>query len=381
MPTMPVNNPPAPVIEEIKLAWLGEEECEKLKAEFNIETRQHKNGANTAGDRVPTDKGMESHHILQDAAMKGLVSKYSGWAVMLDGSPGGEHDVANQSQIDRNCPGGGVQGAGPATFGELQNAGRDDLTKALKDRKGKDGKPMGEEKAKHLADCLVVEAGKQSEEKHKGEEDLTPNTPVSPVKGCFAPGTWIWLTGTEGMLVEDLEPGTWVSSLSGKREVVRTEECRGSLVEIELGAETVRLAPFHRLRLASGHMVCADALVEGHLVESLAGPLRVEGVHRSTRDGLVHTFGFATSDSCPIGRSGVLVEIPYLGPRAASITFLAPVHCQTFIGERREHEQASREIEGTDRVRKYAGGLIDARCDPQRERSHPAPYLCARDVG
>jgi hypothetical protein len=333
MPTMPVNNPPAPVIEEIKLAWLGEEECEKLKAEFNIETRQHKKGANTAGDRVPTDKGMESHHILQDAAMKGLVSKYSGWAVMLDGSPGGEHDVANQSQINRNCP-GGAEGTGPASFGALQEAGRDDLAKALKDRKGMDGKPMGEEKAKQLADCLVVEAVGQSEEKHTGKEDLTEKTPVSPVKGCFAAGTWIWLTGIECMAVEDLEPGTWVSGQSGKREVVRTEECRGSLVEIELSAETVRLAPFHRLYLACGHMARADELVEGHFLESLAGPLRVKGVRRSTADELVHTFGFATNDSCPIGRSGVLVEIPYLGPRAASITCLVPVNCQTSVGER-----------------------------------------------
>ena len=87
-------NPPAPVSEGIVVPGHSKATCDKIKAEFGVVTRTHRKGA-----KASTNK--ESHHALQDKAMKGLISKYSGWAILLSKT---EHAVANSSQIARNCP-------------------------------------------------------------------------------------------------------------------------------------------------------------------------------------------------------------------------------------------------------------------------------------
>jgi hypothetical protein len=298
-----VNNAPTPVLESIAVAINTDEDCAAIKSRFGIETRTHRKGADSSS-------GMESHHILQDKAMTGNISKYSGHAVLLNGKSGGTHDVVNASQIARNCPPGSGGGAGPTTFGALQQAARDDLVKGFK----QEGKT--DEEAKKLADCLVAEAvaATQDNRAKKKKPYLTQNSPVSPVQGCLASGTLVWLDAFERIPIETLRVGTMIAARSAECRVVRTDQCWARVVSIAIDGEVVRLAPYHRVRLPTGRSIRVDALRTGHTLCTVNGPAHVTRVESADRAERVFNFGLGHADACRVGRCGLWVEITDQGP-------------------------------------------------------------------
>ena len=92
------NHPTAPVFESV--VGPVPTNCDSLKLKYGIVTRKHCRGSSNARK--------ESHHILQDKAMTGLISKYSGWAVLLNAGSGGEHERRQRgpggAQLPRRRP-------------------------------------------------------------------------------------------------------------------------------------------------------------------------------------------------------------------------------------------------------------------------------------
>jgi len=314
------NHPPTGVLESIAQAVFDKDECEALKNEYNIVTRRHSSGANTSGNRRPGDKGKESHHILQDKAMEGLIGKRSGWAVLLDAAPGGEHDIANTSQIARNCPAGSGGGQGPKTFGELQKAAKEDLVKALQG--------IGKN-AEKLANCLVVEAVKETEKKRRRrpnkKHSLKESSRVKPVKGCFAYGTLIWLNDMLRDTVENIKEGSRITTDLGEEIVVRCDYCMSDLVILSFkGSHKIALAPSHRVRLANGQYLRANVLRIGHQLESEYGHLSVSGIQRTHSIHNVYNIGVGHSASCKIGEAGLRVELSDIGTSIISNANITP---------------------------------------------------------
>jgi hypothetical protein len=299
------NHPPAPVVETIVVPIHTDADCDAIKAEFDIETRTHRKGA-------ASGTGMESHHVLQDKAMTGLISKYSGHAVLLAGAVGGEHDIINNSQIARNCPPGSGGGAGPSTFGQLQTAARDDLAKGLQGRRvsNKTGKPMSKAQAEKLADCLVAEAVRKTNEKRedKGEEPLNADSAVSPVQGCITPDTLVWTADTTPVAAHRLSEGMLVRGAGGLRAILGVEECYGETIEICLESDSVVLASSHRARLDIGAYVRADKLQVGDVLATLYGGRRIRDLRRSCAPTRLRRFLLSAKDECYVGSTGIEIE-------------------------------------------------------------------------
>jgi len=304
----PSNNPPAPVSEALTVPSPDAQECTQLKEKFDIKTRQHRKGA-------PKASGNESHHILQDKAMEGIVSTYSGFAVLLDGASGGAHDVVNKSQTERNCH-DGLEGQGPSTFGGLQQTARDDLKKGIQKKASDEGKPMTDTEAETLSNCLVVEAVKHTEKyvKKKGRPPLTKDTPVSPVKGCFVLGTLVWLDERHRVPVESITRGTAVQARSGRRVVTRIDGCQAAVVRILLPHGELAIASYHELRLRCGRAIRSDALRAGHELQTHFGPQVVLAVFPEPARRPLVNLGFDVPDACRVGESGVWAAVSDLGP-------------------------------------------------------------------
>lgn len=318
------NNPPCPVLESIAAAMDKPTECGKIKVDFGIVSRRHGSGANRNGKRKPKEKGLESHHVLQDKAMVDLVGKRDGLAVLLGAANGGTHDQINADQIGRNCP-----GPGPANFGELKVASRQDLAKVLEGREH-EGKKMTKEEAEFAADCLVAEAEKHA---NKVREDnkkkpLTNKTGVAKVKGCFAYGTLIWLNENAKIAVETLQSGDVIETLIGPMSVIRTDACVTTLVELGVGSTQVAIAPFHRVHLANGHSLKAEMLKVGHQVETAFGPQRVQNVRFIDRAHDVVSFAMKTPAGCRIGPCGLWVDVYHLGPRVSMTVNIDSTECK-----------------------------------------------------
>ena len=291
------NHPTAPVFESV--VGPVPTNCASLKLKYGIVTRKHRRGS--------SNSRKESHHILQEKAMTGQVSKYSGWAVLLNAGSGGEHDVVNAAQAAHNCPGGG-----PTSFGALLQASAKDLEGALVG-KVHNGNTMSPAEAKKVAACLVAEAEAETNKvrKDKKKKPLAANSKVDPVaQQCLPVGTLVWLGARARAAVETLAEGTMIEVASVPQPIARVTTCAGPLVDIRFGRYRVALARHHRVRLANGSMLRADRLRLGHVVDAAAGPLRVIKVR--TGDAVVPLFRFALAQAseCRIGSGGLWVEVP-----------------------------------------------------------------------
>ena len=290
------NHPTAPVFESV--VGPVPTNCDSLKLKYGIVTRKHCKGS--------SNPRKESHHILQDKAMTGLISKYSGWAVLLNAGSGGEHDVVNAAQAARNCPGGG-----PTSFGELIKASTKDLEGALVG-KVNDGNTMSPAEAKKVAACLVAEAEEETNKarKDKKKKPLNANSRVDPVsQQCLPAGALVWLDERTRALVETLVEGTMIEVAAGPRPIARVSICAGPLVEIRFGRHRARLAGHHRVRLANASMLRADRLRPGHVVDAAAGPLRVAKVHIGEAVVPLFRFALAQADVCRVGSGGLWIEV------------------------------------------------------------------------
>lgn len=303
------NNIPTPVLNSITVAIHSDATCSQIKAKYNIKSRKHARGGSG---------NIESHHILQDKAMKGLISKYSGHAILLTKSV---HRRINARQIARNCP-----GPGPANFGELQKSARDDLKTVLRGKKH-NGNTMTAAEAKIAADCLVVEAVKatQANRKKKNKKYLNDNSRVKKVKGCFSPRTLIWLNDRVKVAVESLQSGDIIETNEGPMKVVLTDTCVTTLIEVNIGHSWVAMAPFHRVLLDNGRFLRTDLLKVGHLVETVHGPQQVQNIRFVDYANNVVSFTLEASSACRIGTCGLLVEIPHVSHRVSMIVNVTPI--------------------------------------------------------
>lgn len=302
------NNPPTPVLNSMSFSPPSDATCTQIKAKYNIKTRKHKKGGSG---------NIESHHILQDKAMTGLISKYSGHAILLTKSV---HRRINARQIARNCP-----GPGPSSFGELQDSARDDLKAVLKGKKHK-GNTMTSAEAQIAADCLVAEAvvATQANRKKKGKKYLSQNSKVKKVKGCFAIGTLIWVNDRVKVAVESLQPGDTIETNKGPRNVVLTDICVTTLIEIEIGDSLIAMAPFHRVLLKNGRFLRSDLLKVGHQVDTAHGPQRVQDVRFIDYAHNLVSFALETSSICRVGVNGLMVEGTHVNQRVSTIVTKFP---------------------------------------------------------
>ena len=303
------NNGPTPVLNSIAVTKHSKIKCDAVKAKFNIKTRKHAKGGSG---------NIESHHICQDKAMTGLISKYSGHAILLTKSV---HRRINARQIARNCP-----GPGPTTFSELQISAREDLRTVLKGKKH-NGNTMTDAEAKIAADCLVEESVRatQANRKKKKRKYLTQNSRVKKVKGCFARGTLIWLNNRVKVPVESLQPGDIIETNEGTRTVVLTDTCVTSLIEVEIEHSWVRMAPFHRVLLTNGRFLRSDLLKVGHQIDTEHGPEQIQNIRFIEFTKEVVSFTLEAPGACRIGACGLQVNVPHSDHRVSMTVNIVPI--------------------------------------------------------
>lgn len=299
-------NPPTPATEGVNPALQKKLECDKLKADHKVVARTHKKGAKASSSK-------ESHHVLQDKAMTGRISKYSGFAVLLSKT---EHKIANALQTKRNCV-GGREGMGAKTFGQLKKDAKSDVTAALKNRKNKDtGKPISGAKLKKLAQCIVDEAVRETQKKRKKNKNKKQRKPlknddsVKPVKGCLAAGTQVWLGNGEQINVAQLTEGMLIQTPYGARPVQRVGQCRGQVRRLQLGGEQIDLSPQHFVQLANGSMRRADALLPGHVVRTRSGPKALTATRINDSHNVLFSVALPAHAVCYVGAIGLNVALP-----------------------------------------------------------------------
>lgn len=313
----PVNHAPTPVMEGVSPSVPGPMSCEQLKVDFNIETGCHKE--NREGSTKKNSSTYQSHHILQDAATNGIVSRDAALAVMLaDSCRDTEHQRITARQNERRDNkkfgrGGSMPGS---TFGEVKKQSKEDISAALAGkRKNKEGREMTKEEADFVADCLVVEAEKEAKRQAKKDgKKLDDNTPVERPGGCFTAGTLVWLDDQRRTPVEALPRGARLETSAGSFAVVRVDQCHHDVVTIVLGGGELSLASFHRVVGERGALVRAGSLRVGDVVQTHEGPRMIEAVRRSAALVPVHSFGLGPAARCRIGEVGVWVEVPASGP-------------------------------------------------------------------
>ncbi len=330
MPLAPVNNPPAPVQEQVAPAGgtPPEDPCEALADEFDLETGSH--SANTSGSDKLSSTSYQSHHVLQDAATDSLIPRGDALAVMLfDSHRGTEHGTITKLQNARKAAKGGGSGTVPAvTFGELKKQARADLVAGLEGkRKSKiTGKPMTKAQAEQAADCLVADAEKKVKDKAKKDgKRITDSTPVKQPGGCFPAGTLVWLAGAGPKPVEAIVPGDWIQTNDGTIEILRVDGCRHDLVEIHLECETITLASFHRVLTHDGEVLRADGCRAGMHLSTASGVRAILAVrHLPGRHGVVR-LGLRRSSVCRVGAVGLHTIIPEAGPAVGRTEQVVPM--------------------------------------------------------
>jgi hypothetical protein len=303
--TTPVNHPPAAVLNALSITV--PDNCTELKTKHGITTRPHGDGAKGAKNEANKGTeiyGKESHHVLQNAAVSGLIGRRAGIALLLDGSDGGLHDQINARQIARNCP-----GPGPKNFGELVKAAREDLRDSF------EKKPMPKEDADALATCVTNEAAKAAEDASVDDDDrttLTSKTGVAPVKGCFPATTLVWLDELGPPLcLGEIQVG--MMTRDGRR-VLRTDHCVSELVELHTGFGQVELAGAHQVVMSSGRLCRADRVRAGDQVATLYGPSELLTVRHLERRVPVISLGFERRTQLAVGSCGIWVDVPWSGP-------------------------------------------------------------------
>ena len=283
-------------------------ECKKLKDDHGVDTRTHRKGAKASTHR-------ESHHVLQDKAMKGLISKYSGWAILLTKT---EHKVVNALQTARNCN-GGKDGQGATTFGQLKIDAKADIKAALKNRKDQNGKPISGPNLDKLADCIVDEAVKATNKKRKTNKNkkqrkpLKNNDNVKPVKGCLAATTQVWLADGKQVDAAQLAEGMSIRTLDGDRPVQRVTHCSGRLQRLVLAGEQIHLSPQHCVQLANGSLRRADALLPGHVLSTRAGPLTLTSSTSDRSPHMLYSIALPAHAMCHVGAVGLNIALPGYG--------------------------------------------------------------------
>jgi hypothetical protein len=315
------NHPPTPALDTVGIALGTTPSCKKLKAEFGIKSNTH--GKNTRGPAKATSraKGLQSHHILQDAQTSALVSRAKAVAVILqDSTSGSEHGRITARQNARMKNKGGPGGPA-ATFGALKKEAKADLVAGLEGkRKGKtSGKPITKKQAEKLADCLVKEAEKIAKEEAKKKNmrpPLSDNTPIPPPGGCLTAGTLVWLANGDCRVVEALVPGDRIWTLGGPADLVRVDPCVHDIVELDLGDAWLRIATYHPLLDAaevSGARRRADEFFPGERIRTRAGVRAVVG-RRLLPAVLTYRLGFSGPTVCAVGSGAVLALMTDTGP-------------------------------------------------------------------
>lgn len=309
----PVNNPPTPTVDGLNPAIVIEESCEAIKARFGIESDTHRR--NTGGKTKKTSRSYQSHHIFQDAGLKGHIPRPDAMAVMLANSHRGtEHGTITRNQNQRRNNkrynrGGTMPGA---TYGAVKQQARDDLVEGIEGkRKDNTGKPASKEEAEKIADCLVAEADKAvKKEAKKNNKKINDSTPVAQPGGCFVPGTLIWLDDARRALVDRLPAHAAVATGRGVAEVVRVDTCHHTTVELEIdGRPSLQLAAYHRLHTADGRLVRADRLLVGERLAAHTGPVEVTATTHHASPVRLHSFGVGHSARCRVGTHGLWVEL------------------------------------------------------------------------
>ncbi len=309
----PVNNPPTPTVDGLSPAIVVEEDCEAIKARFGIESDTHRR--NTGGKTKKTSRAYQSHHIFQDAGLKGHIPRPDAMAVMLANSHRGtEHGTITSNQNSRRnnkrySRGGTMPGA---TYGAVKQQARDDLVEGIEGkRKDNTGKPASKEEAEKIADCLVAEADKAvKKEAKKNNKKIDDSTPVAQPGGCFVPGTLIWLDDTQRAFVERLPAGAAIDTGRGLAEVVRLDTCHHTTVELEIdGRPSLQLAAYHRLQTADGRLVRADRILVGDRLAAHAGSVEVTGAVHNPVPARLHSFGVGRAARCRVGLHGLWVEV------------------------------------------------------------------------
>ncbi|MFT3925148.1 MAG: DUF4150 domain-containing protein [Myxococcales bacterium] len=315
---------PATVQQPGTPAVTSDDPCEAIKTKFGIETGSHK--ANTSGKSKKTSRAYQSHHVLQDAAMKLLCPRDEACAIMLENShKGTEHGriTARQNRRKHNKKSG--SGAVPGvTFGQVKKQARDDLVKGLKGRRREgnkaSGRAMTKKEAEQAADCIVAEAeaaAKKEASRKKPPVDLNDDTPVQQPGGCFAGGTLVRMASGNLREVTLLQPGDRLQTPSGDAALVRIDPCRHSVVELGVGESTLMVATYHRFYDEEGYPVRAGDLRVGDRVATAHGSIEI--TQRRLRDApaLIYRLGFSRDIQCLLGADAVLAEGRFAGPPVA----------------------------------------------------------------
>ena len=342
------NHAPLPVLEEISPALpVNPGECETLKVRYGIETDQHKNNIGRAkkkklkegrmtfskrktsgrttkkGKPIPESSFYQSHHVHQDFAMDGLISRGAALAVMLyDNLGNSEHGRITSIQNERARNKGQGPCVGPArNYGQLRACSRWDTEQGLRADRKRTG--MTKQDANKLATCIEEEAHK-SNSKAFGTatgKPLKNSTPVAGA-GCFAAGTLIWLPSGPTR-ADEISIGAEIQTREGPQPVIRIDRCMSDFVTLAFWGWTVDLAPFHRVQLADGRLKRVSALTAGERLATAAGHATLRAVLRRSTIEPLYSFGLSATSEAFVGGGGLVVELPRRGPPQ---TAEAPLH-------------------------------------------------------
>jgi hypothetical protein len=317
------NNPPGPALEGLSPVLRTDTECKAIKKKYNVIIGKHTD--NNKNPKKP--KTQQSHHIFQNASMTNSVGTkivtfgQAGAVVLRGGShrPGSEHAIANDRQNARSRK--GTKNKTP-TMGDIRKAAKGDLVAAFRHgnpgrKKAGDSKKKFNKEMEILADCLIMEAEKAKEKNRKRDGKrpykLTDDARTRPPKGCFASGTLVWLNRFASINVEFLIEGDKIETDAGQKIISHVKGCISYLIELDLGDESISLAPFHRVRLANGRYRCSDALRRGHVVDTSHGPKAIIGVKQTNESFPIYSFSLKERAACRIGSSGLWVETTETG--------------------------------------------------------------------
>lgn len=309
------NQATVPALEGVSPASIKGVDCEKLKAEFGVETGTH--GENRKGPTKKNSREYQSHHILQDAQTNSIIGRDAAMAVLLyDSHAGTEHgDITSRQNERMNNKKSGVSPGPASNLGELKKQAKGDLMAGLEHRRKE--KKKSKKKLKQLADCLVAEAEKELKKaykKKKNGQNATNKTEVDPPGECLSADTVLWLANGNSVLAANLTSGMQIETLGGPMQIIRTDQCRSELLEIEVLGAWVALAPFHRVLTAYGYYARADHLRPGHEVLTVNGKATITEIRSNRKPVPVYNFGVGQQTGCKVGSVGLWVEVTDTGP-------------------------------------------------------------------
>ena len=327
------NHPTVPVLEGVKPASIKGVDCEKLKVEFDIDIGPH-------GENYKW-VDYQSHHILQDAATDTIIHRDDAMAVMLLDSHGGtEHCTITSRQNERMRNKKNGITPGPAkTLGELKKQAKGDLMAGLEQRRLQNNK--SKKKLEQLADCLVAEAEKELQDAHKEQygKKMKDGEEVEQPGECLSADTIVWLENEERILSANLTSGLQIETADGPMPIIRTDQCRSDLLEVEVLGSRVALAPFHRVLTAYGYSTRADHLKPGHEVLTMKGKATITEIHPNKELVTVYNFGVGRQTACKIGSVGLWVDVPDTGPPVIRSETIFPYSVKEIVQHGKNKEE------------------------------------------